>query len=118
MENKDELVANIKEWVQIDNEMKTLQKELKERRIRKKELSDALVDVMKTHEIDCFNMNEGKLLFAQNKVKQPLSKKHLMESLMKYFQEDDETAQSVSQFIMDTREIKVKETIRRKFQKN
>ena len=35
-----------------------------------------------------------------------------------YFQEDDETAQSVSQFIMDTREIKVKETIRRKFQKN
>ena len=75
MENKDELVANIKEWVQIDNEMKTLQNELKERRIRKKELSDALVDVMKRHEIDCFNMNEGKILYSQNKVKKTIEQK-------------------------------------------
>ena len=37
---------------------------------------------------------------------------------MKYFQEDDETAQNVGQFIMDTREINVKETIRKKIKKN
>ena len=40
--------------------MKTLQKELRERREKKKELTNNLVEVMKTNEIDCFNINDGK----------------------------------------------------------
>ena len=36
MATKEELVNNIKEWMQIEDEMKVLQKELKERRIKKK----------------------------------------------------------------------------------
>ena len=42
METKDELILNIKEWVKIDSEMKTLQKELRERREKKKELTNIL----------------------------------------------------------------------------
>ena len=39
---------------------------------------------MKKHEIDCFDMKEGKILYTQNKIKAPLSKKHLMGCLLQY----------------------------------
>ena len=116
--NKEILVSNIKEWVKIDTDMKTLQKELKDRRIRKKELTDSLVEVMKTNEIDCFNMNEGKLLYSQHKIKTPLSKKHLLTCLSTYFPDDNETAQDISKYILDSRKTEVKDTIRRKQPKN
>jgi hypothetical protein len=118
METKDELIQNIKEWVKIDSEMKALQKELRDRREKKKELTNNLVDVMKTNEIDCFNINNGKLIYSQNKIKGPVNKKHLISCLVKYFDDDQETAEEISKYIMDTREIKIKETIRRKLPKN
>ena len=52
MTTKEELVNNIKAWMQIEDEMKVLQKELKERREKKKLLTATLVDIMKTNEID------------------------------------------------------------------
>ena len=36
MTTKDHLVNTIKEWMNVDNEMKILQKEMKERRLKKK----------------------------------------------------------------------------------
>ena len=60
MATKEELVNNIKEWMQIEDEMKVLQKELKERREKKKLLTSTLVDIMKTNEIDCFGYDRGK----------------------------------------------------------
>lgn len=118
METKDELVRSIKEWVQIDSEIKALQKEIKDRREKKKELTENLVDVMKTNEIDCFNINDGKLIYSKNKVKSPVNKKHLLSCLVKYFDDDGQTAEEISKFIMDSRETKIKETIRRKQPKN
>tara|TARA_B100000902_G_C27220531_1_gene869409 strand:- start:700 stop:1062 length:363 start_codon:yes stop_codon:yes gene_type:complete len=119
MTTKDELVANIKGWIKIDNEMKLLQQELKQRRDLKKQLTESLVDTMKKNEIDCFNMSEGKIIYTKNKVKAPLSKKHLIECLEKYFSEvPNVEASDITDFIMENREIKYKENIRHKVQKN
>ena len=46
-ETKRILVDNIQEWLKIDNEMKTLRKEMKIRRERKKLLTALLCDIMK-----------------------------------------------------------------------
>ena len=72
---------------------------------------------MKTNEIDCFDINDGKIVYTQNKVKTPLSKKHLMAALLDYYKNDPKSAEDVSNFIMDSREEKVKESIRRKINK-
>ena len=91
------------------------QKQIKEYRTEKKALTDSLVDIMKTNEIDCFDINDGKLMFCKNKVKTPLNKKTLLESLEKYFEQMPEiNASQVGDFILENREIKVKENIRRK----
>jgi len=119
MATKEELVNNIKEWMQIEDEMKVLQKELKERRNKKKLLTATLVDIMKTNEIDCFDMTEGKISYTKNKVKQPLSKKYLMDCLGQYFEENPHVeAGDVATFVMENRKVKTTEGIRHKLQKS
>jgi len=112
--NKELIIENIKEWVQLDNELKELQKASKERRDRKKEITEVLVNIMRDNEIDCFNMNEGKLIYTQSKVKGTLSKKYLLETLSNYYKNNPEQGMEVAQYILDNREEKIKENIRRK----
>lgn len=120
MTTKEVLVATIKEWIQNDNDIKELQREIKLRKDRKKMISDKLVNIMKTNEIDCFDINDGKLIYAQSKVKTSLSKKHITTCLEKYFQDsgNKEIVDELSNFILDNREVKITETIRRKQHKN
>lgn len=120
MTTKEILVSTIKEWIQNDNDIKDLQREIKLRKDRKKIISDKLVNIMKTNEIDCFDINDGKLIYTQNKVKTSLSKKHITACLEKYFKNSDnkEIVDDLSNFILDNRETKVTETIKRKQNKN
>ena len=47
MSTKDKITHTIKHWLQLEKEIQVLQKELKERRVKKTELSNALVEIMK-----------------------------------------------------------------------
>ena len=69
MATKEELSKIIKDWVSIDNEIKILQKEIKDRRNNKKILTNSLIEIMKTNEIDCFDINNGKIMYSKNNVK-------------------------------------------------
>ena len=114
MDAKDQLVSYVKEWGSIDEEMKQLQKVMREKRQKKKELNDVLIQVMKQHEIECFDTKNGKLLYSVNKTKKAITKKMLMETLQKYYKNDDEKANELASFILESRDESVKETIKRK----
>jgi len=115
--DKDKLIENVRSWITIDNEIKQLQKMAKEKRKEKKALTENLVHVMKEHDIQCFDISDGKLMYTQNKVKAPLSKKHLLKSLAEFFQNDPEKVGALSKHILDTRDEKVRENIKRKIKK-
>lgn len=115
MTTKEELVHNIKNWLSLENEIKVLQKELKERRERRKTLTNSLVEIMKDNEIDCFDISEGKLIYTKNKVKSSISKQYLLETLNKYFDDNPGVdADELGQFILDNRKIDIKENLRHK----
>ena len=120
MTTKEQLVNNIKEWIHYDNEIKKLKKEVKIRKEKQKKLTDDIVKVMKAKEIDCFDLNDGKLIYSQSKTKQTINKQHIMNCLEKYFKEngDENMITDLTNFILENREIKIKETIRRKIEKN
>ena len=120
MSTKEQLVYNIKEWIKCDNDIKEMQKQMKAIKERKKKLTDGIVNVMKNKEIDCFDLNDGKLIYSQSKTKSTINKQHLMVCLEKYFKEtsNPNVAEELTNFILDNREIKVKDVIRRKIQKN
>jgi len=115
MTTKEEVVKQIKEWIKHDDLIKKNQREIKDSKEQKKFLTLNLIDVMKTNEIDCFDINNGKILYCKNKTKVPLSKKLLLESLNKYFENIPNIDSSqVGEFILESRETIIKENIRRK----
>ena len=117
MDTKQELVSHIRNWIQIDNEISDMQKKIKLCREEKKKLTESLVDVMKTNEIDCFDINDGKLIYSKTKTKKAISKKTLLDALSKYFKDDEELVKEVSEHILNSREETIKENIRRKVEK-
>jgi hypothetical protein len=117
MDTKEELVKHIRGWIQIDNDISALQKQMKTLREDKKNLTASLVDVMKSNEIDCFDINDGKLIYAKSKYKKPINKKSLADALQSYFKDDSEMAQEVSEYILNSREETIKESIKRKKEK-
>lgn len=114
METKDELVKSIKDWIIVDNEIKNLQIKLKILRQEKKDITSGLVNVMRSNEIDCFDIKDGKLLYSKSTVKKPISKNYLEKTLALYFENDDDKGSQLCKFILDQREVKVNESIRRK----
>ncbi len=117
METKEQLVNNIKEWIKMDNEIAQLKTEIKERNNKKKALTENLVSVMKTNEIDCFDINGGALVYKTNKVKKPINGKTLLAALQNYYKTDTKMAEELAKHVMDSREEQVKETIKRKINK-
>ena len=112
--SKEEMVNNIRQYVQLDNEIRQLNSEAKKRKDAKKSLTDKLVQIMKENDIDEFDINDGKLIYSQKKTKVPLTKKTLIGGLLKFYKNDKKMVEELSNFIMDNREEKVTETIRRK----
>ena len=114
MSTKEELITVIRMWVKNDNEIKQHQCALKQNKIDKKVLTNQLVEIMKSNEIDCFDVNDGKIMYTKTKTKQAVSKKMLLSTLSDYFKDDSQTAADVTNHILEARTEKITESIRRK----
>ena len=117
METKEQLVNNVKEWIKMDNEIVQLKNEIKERNNKKKSLTESLVSVMKTNQIECFDINGGALVYKKNKVKKPINGKTLLVALQNYYKNEPKIAEDLAKHVIDSREEQVKETIKRKVDK-
>ena len=117
MESKEILIKTIKEWVRLDNEIRALHKEEVQRKNEKKKISGTLMEIMRTNQIDCFDINNGQICYSKKNVKKPITKKVLMGVLSKYFKGDNLKASELNEFIDDNREETVKESIVRKITK-
>ena len=106
-DSKQLLINTIKEWVLINSKITNLQKEMKDLRASKKQLSDTLINVMENNEIDRFDTNNGKLVYKKNKVKAPINKEYLLKMLDDYFKDNPEVDSGhVSEFLLENRPIK------------
>tara|TARA_A100001015_G_scaffold316603_1_gene431347 strand:+ start:630 stop:983 length:354 start_codon:yes stop_codon:yes gene_type:complete len=115
MENKkQQLVQSIREWVKLDNEIRSLKKEQDVRKKQQKSLNETLIDIMKNSDIDCIDIKDGQICYNKKNVKKPITKKYLLDILAKYFEGDIEKAENANDFILNNREEVIKETIVRK----
>lgn len=113
METKEQLLQSIRNWVKIDNEIRSLNSEVKSRKKEQKTISQSLMNVMKTNNIDEFELNDGKITYNKKNVKKPITKKALVSILSKYYDGNLQKAIELNSFILDNREEVEKETISR-----
>jgi hypothetical protein len=118
MDTKEHLIKTIKEWVRLDNDIRKLQKEEKQRKNDKKNISNILMEIMKKNEIDEFDINDGQICYTKKNIKKPITQKILMNVLSDYFKGDTLKAAELNEFIRDNREEIVKESIVRKINKD
>ncbi len=114
---KDELILNIKEWLKMDNDIIRLKSEVKEKTNKKKELTETLVNVMKSNSIDCFDINGGALVYKQKKTRRTISGKFLLSQLEEYYKEQPELAKEITKMVLDNRVEVLKDEIKRKIEK-
>jgi hypothetical protein len=110
----NQVVVLIKTWITYDEKIKNLQKEIASNRKEKKVLTEKLTQIMKSNNIDEFDMNKGKLVYNKVKSKVPLSKKHLLTSLNHFYKNDNEIVEELTKFIMESREEVTKDQIKHK----
>jgi hypothetical protein len=113
---KNQLKGEVKDYLEIDDQIKALNKAIKERRDRKKKLSESILVNMKKFDIDFMNTKNGKLVYTETKRKEGLNKKNLILGLNNYF-EDEVRAKMVSKIVLDSRNEVKKVTLRRTINK-
>ena len=116
MADKAFLVDKIKKWLESENKINSLQKELKEIKKNKKQLTSELTEIMKNKQLECIDVTQGQILYTKNQSKKGINKKYLTETLGKFY-EDPDRAKELCEFILDNRETTVKENIRLKVYK-
>ena len=104
----------IKEWLTIDDEIEKLNKALRERKKKKKELQEFITEFMKSKEIPHFNINDGQLILTETKQKKPLSKVLLFSLCNKYFNNNSNQANNFVDFIQDNRGTLTRNKLKRK----
>lgn len=113
---KDKLKIEVKDYLELDDQIKAINKALKERRNRKKALSESILENMKKFQIDFMSTKNGKLTYSESKRKEPLNKKNLITGLNTYFNNEDESKR-VSKLVLESRKDVVKVTLRRTINK-
>jgi len=108
------LREHVKQWLKLDDEINTLRGEIKKRRNLKKTMTNQLIQTMKNNDIDVMNAGGSKLVRTRHKIKAPLSKKHLIASLLDFYKNDQEMVKNISNHIMESRETKIVENIKKK----
>jgi hypothetical protein len=113
--NIQKIKEKMRDWVELDIELKNYKKIIKDLNKQKKDLSIDLVNFMKHKKIDMIDINNGNdtVIYQKKTVKSGISKKYLEESLMNYFS-NDKTANEIVNFILNNRKQNIKETIIRK----
>jgi len=112
--DKGKVLHIIKEWMANENELKQLQKAIKERRDKKKMLTSVLVGEMNKSNVDEYNTQNGKLIKTNQKNKKPITKGYLANCIDKIFTNNPDEGQKVLEYIDTNREINIKENIRLK----
>ena len=109
-------VDTIKEYVEIDDQIKAASKDIQLLKSRKTTLSVAIMGFMQNKQWEVCNISSGgKLMLKKSKTKQGIKKDDVNTKLTKYFGEngDPKHVESIMKLIFEEREVSEKDVLRR-----
>lgn len=104
----------VRDWVEKDDLIKVKRNELKELTDEKKQLETFILDYMDNNNLPLFDISDGKLRRNVSKTKGGLKPELVQECLIKVLN-NREKANTTTKFIMDSRPITERVTLKRTF---
>jgi hypothetical protein len=104
---------NVKIWIDIDDKVLTLSREISALKKQKLELNTKIVNFMRNYKIEDLNTNSGKLEYRVKHAKKGLTGKKIHEDLLTYFKSDKDQAETIYKYLLDNRIDIDKETLKR-----
>ncbi len=93
---------DVKIWLLLDDEIKTLQKAINDRKKRKNELTPKVLEFMGKYEIDDLNTNEGKIQYTKTLITKPMNKEY-MKTRLSEFLKSVEKAEKATKYLFENR---------------
>ena len=103
---------NVKEWITLDDDIKTLNNALKERKKKKQELTPKVLDFMNEYEVHDVKTTDGQLKFSKSLTSKPLNKKYLISRLGDFFKDYNKGEKAV-EFLYENRDKEEKLRLKR-----
>lgn len=110
--------GSVKEWVSMDNQIKTLSDKLRLLRAEKNKIGDDILAYVETNELSnaVINISDGRLKFTTSRQLSPLTAKHVEECLLKCIGDSSQVS-AIMKYIKDTRSVKETPDIKRTYTK-
>ena len=102
----EDCIHYVKEWLKLDDDLKSHSEKMKHIRQRQKEISHFIIHYMNQKGLEHLTFDGGRIECNVAKSKPALSKKKLNSSVLEYFNNDEQKAQELLDFIMEKREVK------------
>ena len=101
-----QLPGLIKEWMTTEEDLKTLNAEIREKRKRVKLVRQMITTIMKGGKIGRLNISSGAVTTRTKQTKAPLTKKFLTSTLTEFFNGDAVKAAACAAFLEEHRPLK------------
>ena len=115
-------VKSVKEYVDLDDQIKEAQKDIKLLKARKDNLSLAIMGFMQSQEWEVCNISTGgKLMLKKSKTKGGVKKDTSNSKLVEHFKDNNEIMKhlpTIMKMIFDEREVNEKDVLRRSTPRN
>jgi hypothetical protein len=101
-----QLPTLIKEWMNTEDELKTLSAEVREKRKRVKLVRSMIMKIMKGGKIGRLNISAGAVTARTKSTKAPMTKKYLAATLTDFFKGDKAMAEACAAYLDEHRPLK------------
>lgn len=96
-----EFKDNVKRWLELDNQLKRLAAASKERRKKKNEINNKILEFMSKFNIEDLNTKEGIIRYKKSYVKEPLSQKTIKTKLEELFKDQPDIFERIDKIFTD-----------------
>jgi len=105
-------VNSIKNWVTIDDKIKTLRNEIKELTTEKKQYEELVISELDKMEEKVISITDGKLHKSVSKTQEPLKKETIQKSILNYIKDETKTKELMEN-MMNSRKVVEKVNLKR-----
>jgi len=107
-----ELPSLLKRWMTIQEEMSTLNNELKQRRTQSKALREVILRIMESNRVVKLNVSRGAVVHKTREVVEKLSNAHMFKHCKDFFDGDEEKAKALLEYLEKQRTTVVKHDLK------